>query len=226
VCTLIQISEAHFSRSFKRTFGEPPHALVIWRRVELAARCMLQTDASLSDIAQRFGFTDQAHLCKKSRQVMGEAPAAWRRAQRSQQNTNGMVRVSRVTTDGAPARPIGLGATVHPFESSSRVPTVLRSALNSQSADRCWHNESTATVGELIALVGMAVCAGASGILPAADAGAMPASRRTTLRWRLKGLFPKATGYLVACTVTLATLIILGGGAAMFVREVFEHARL
>src|ERR1700722_19975632 len=34
---LIQRSEAHFSRSFKRTFGESPHSFVVRRRVELAA---------------------------------------------------------------------------------------------------------------------------------------------------------------------------------------------
>jgi AraC family transcriptional regulator len=85
LCALVQRSQAHFSRSFKLTFGESPHAFVVRRRVELAAQCMLQTDASLSDIAQRFGFTDQAHLCKHFRQAIGQTPAAWRRAQRSYQ---------------------------------------------------------------------------------------------------------------------------------------------
>jgi AraC family transcriptional regulator len=83
LCALIDRSEAHFSRSFKRTFGESPHAFVIGRRLELAGRCMLQTDASLSDIAQRCGFTDQAHLSKLFRQSTGQAPAAWRRAQKA-----------------------------------------------------------------------------------------------------------------------------------------------
>jgi AraC family transcriptional regulator len=80
LCALFQRSEAHFSRSFKRTFGEPPHAFLVRRRVELAAQFMLATDASLSDIALRCGFTDQAHLCKHFRQAAGETPAAWRRA--------------------------------------------------------------------------------------------------------------------------------------------------
>ena len=80
LCGLIGRSEAHFSRSFKRTFGESPHAFVIWRRLELAAKYMLQTDAPLSDIAQRCGFTDQAHLCKQFRQSTGRTPSAWRRA--------------------------------------------------------------------------------------------------------------------------------------------------
>ena len=81
---LIQRSEAHFSRSFKRTFGETPHAFVIRRRVELAAQSMLKSNASLSDIALQCGFTDQAHLCKHFRQSTGQPPAAWRRARRAQ----------------------------------------------------------------------------------------------------------------------------------------------
>ena len=83
LCALIQRSEAHFSRAFKHTFGEPPHAFVIRRRLELAAQCMVQTDAPLRDIAPQCGFTDQAHLCKHFRQVTGQTPAAWRRAHRT-----------------------------------------------------------------------------------------------------------------------------------------------
>jgi AraC family transcriptional regulator len=82
LCALLQRSEAHFSRSFKRTFGESPHAFLVRCRVQLAAQYMLTTDAPLSDIALRCGFTDQAHLCKHFRQAAGQTPAAWRRAQR------------------------------------------------------------------------------------------------------------------------------------------------
>jgi AraC family transcriptional regulator len=82
LCALLQRSEAYFSRSFKRTFGESPHSFVVRRRVELAAQYMLTTDAPLSDIALRCGFADQAHLCKHFRQAAGQPPAAWRRAHR------------------------------------------------------------------------------------------------------------------------------------------------
>ena len=88
LCALIQRSEAHFSRAFKRTFGASPHAFVIQRRVELAGRYMLQTEAPLSDIALRCGFTDQAHLSNHFRQATGETPAAWRRARRTQDLRN------------------------------------------------------------------------------------------------------------------------------------------
>jgi AraC family transcriptional regulator len=80
LCALVQLSEAHFSRAFRRTFGRSPHAFLIRHRVELAAQQMLQTDAPLSDIALQCGFTDQPHLCKHFRQITGDTPAAWRRA--------------------------------------------------------------------------------------------------------------------------------------------------
>jgi AraC family transcriptional regulator len=83
LCALIWRSEAHFSRAFRGTFGCSPHAFVIRRRVELAAKHMLETDLSLSDIALGCGFADQAHLCNHFRVLSGETPAAWRRAKRA-----------------------------------------------------------------------------------------------------------------------------------------------
>jgi AraC family transcriptional regulator len=89
LCALVQRSAAHFSRSFKCTFGESPHSFVVRRRVELAAQYMLTSDASLSDIALRCGFADQAHLSKQFRQAAGQTPAAWRRAHRSHHDEHG-----------------------------------------------------------------------------------------------------------------------------------------
>jgi AraC family transcriptional regulator len=84
---LVNLSEAHFSRAFRHTLGQTPHAFVIRRRIELAAQYMLRTEASLSDIALQCGFTDQPHLCKHFRQIMGRTPAAWRRAHRGESDT-------------------------------------------------------------------------------------------------------------------------------------------
>jgi len=72
-------STAHFSRSFKQAFGEPPHAYVVKRRLEEACHLMLTSSASLCEIALSVGFADQAHLCKHFRQALGQSPSNWRR---------------------------------------------------------------------------------------------------------------------------------------------------
>ena len=80
---ILHLSEAHFARCFKRTVGVPPHVFVLQRRLELAARLMLETPASVTDIALRCGFSDHAHLCRQFRKSIGESPVAWRRVRRS-----------------------------------------------------------------------------------------------------------------------------------------------
>jgi AraC family transcriptional regulator len=77
-----QRSPAHFSRSFKQAFGEPPHAYVIERRLERACYLMVTTSESLSEIALSVGLSDQAHLCKLFRRAFGQSPSNWRREHR------------------------------------------------------------------------------------------------------------------------------------------------
>jgi AraC-like DNA-binding protein len=84
LCALVRLSESYFSRSFRRTFGESPHAFVLRRRLELAAQYMLQPDIPLSDIALRCGFSDQAHLSRQFRRAIGLTPSAWRRVRKAQ----------------------------------------------------------------------------------------------------------------------------------------------
>jgi len=76
---LTQLSAAHFSRSFKQVFGEPPHAYVVRRRLEWACHLMITSSASLSEIALSVGFSDQAHLCRLFSQALGQNPSSWRR---------------------------------------------------------------------------------------------------------------------------------------------------
>ena len=74
-----KLSTAYFSRAFKLTFRETPHAYIVRRRLERAEMLMLTTELLLSDIAARCGFADQAHLCRLFRQQYAKSPAAWRR---------------------------------------------------------------------------------------------------------------------------------------------------
>ncbi|MDB5480014.1 MAG: helix-turn-helix-domain containing protein AraC type [Caulobacteraceae bacterium] len=75
-------STAYFSRAFKATFGETPHAFIVARRLHRAAELMLTSDDPLSQVALACGFADQAHLCKMFKQRHGQSPAVWRRQRR------------------------------------------------------------------------------------------------------------------------------------------------
>ena len=79
VGAVAQRSASHFSRSFKQVIGESPHAYVVRRRLERACQLMITSSASLREIAQSVGFSDQAHLCRLFRQAFGQSPASWRR---------------------------------------------------------------------------------------------------------------------------------------------------
>ncbi|MEJ0028397.1 MAG: AraC family transcriptional regulator [Rhizomicrobium sp.] len=79
---VVRRSPAHFSRSFRRSFGQSPHAYLVERRVRRAGDLMIAGDAPLREIALSCGFTDQAHLCRLFRQIVGQSPAAWRRERR------------------------------------------------------------------------------------------------------------------------------------------------
>ena len=76
---IVQQSTAHFSRSFKQAFGEPPHAYVVKRRLERASHLMITSSATLSDIALSAGFSDQSHFNRLFKQAFGQSPSRWRR---------------------------------------------------------------------------------------------------------------------------------------------------
>jgi AraC family transcriptional regulator len=74
------LSQFHFSRAFRDSFGDSPHRYLLRRRIERSQGLMLTTKASLADIALECGLVDQAHLGKIFRRLVGESPGVWRRA--------------------------------------------------------------------------------------------------------------------------------------------------
>jgi AraC family transcriptional regulator len=75
---LVSLSVSYFSRAFKDSCGELPHAYIVRMRVQRAQTLMLTTSSSLSQIAYACGLVDQAHLCRCFRQATGTTPGAWR----------------------------------------------------------------------------------------------------------------------------------------------------
>jgi AraC family transcriptional regulator len=74
------LSVSHFSRTFAKSFGCPPHRYLVWRRIEDAKRLMLDTSLSLGTIALECGLADQSHLNRAFLKFVGETPGVWRRA--------------------------------------------------------------------------------------------------------------------------------------------------
>jgi AraC-like DNA-binding protein len=78
-----RLGSRQFSRAFSRDFRESPYAYVLGRRIERAKEMMLLTEESLASIALRCGLSDQPHLTRLFRRLVGESPASWRRRHRS-----------------------------------------------------------------------------------------------------------------------------------------------
>ena len=80
LAAIARLSEFHFNVAFRNSVGDAPHGYIIRRRIERAQGLMLSTQMSLSDIAGECGLADQSHLTRLFRRIVGESPAAWRRA--------------------------------------------------------------------------------------------------------------------------------------------------
>lgn len=77
----VGLSESWFSNVFKQTTGKTPLQWQLAKRIDRACDLLSASDATVAGIAAQLGFTDQAHLTKAFRQIVGETPAAWRRLQ-------------------------------------------------------------------------------------------------------------------------------------------------
>ena len=72
------LSMHHFARQFKQSAGVTPHHYLTQKRVELAQALLTKTELPLSEIAYAAGFSDQSHLARHFRHVLGTTPRAFR----------------------------------------------------------------------------------------------------------------------------------------------------
>jgi AraC-like DNA-binding protein len=72
------LSRAHFSRQFRRAFGEPPHAYLLTRRLERAASLLRMTDRSISDICLSVGLQSLGSFTTSFTRTYGMSPGAYR----------------------------------------------------------------------------------------------------------------------------------------------------
>src|SRR5215475_773818 len=72
------LSRAHFSREFRRAFGEPPHAYLLTRRLERAAALLRTTDRSVADICFSVGLQSVGSFTTSFTRTFGISPTAYR----------------------------------------------------------------------------------------------------------------------------------------------------
>jgi len=72
------LSRAHFSREFRRAFGESPHAYLLTRRLERAAALLRVTDRSVADICLSVGLQSIGSFTTSFTRTYGISPTAYR----------------------------------------------------------------------------------------------------------------------------------------------------
>jgi AraC-like DNA-binding protein len=72
------LSRAHFSREFRRAFGESPHAYLLTRRLERAAALLRMTDHSVADICLSVGLRSVGSFTTSFTRTYGMSPTAYR----------------------------------------------------------------------------------------------------------------------------------------------------
>ena len=74
------LSRAHFSREFRRAFGDSPHAYLLTRRLERAAALLRNTDRSVADICFSVGVQSVGSFTTSFTRSFGMPPTAYRAA--------------------------------------------------------------------------------------------------------------------------------------------------
>jgi AraC-like DNA-binding protein len=74
------LSPAHFSREFRRAFGETPHQYLLTRRLERAAELLRNTDWSIADVCFAVGLSSVGSFTTTFGRTYGVTPTEYRAA--------------------------------------------------------------------------------------------------------------------------------------------------
>jgi AraC family transcriptional regulator len=80
LATLVRLSPNHFCRSFKQSFGMPPHQFHKHRRIESAKALLATRSISVTGVAMAIGFNEASSFTTAFRKTTGLTPTGYRRS--------------------------------------------------------------------------------------------------------------------------------------------------
>lgn len=82
LAALCNLSEYHFARMFRESFGLPPHQYLLARRLAMARHLLRFDELPLGEVALRCGFASASHFSNRFRQALRATPGEYRQAMR------------------------------------------------------------------------------------------------------------------------------------------------
>lgn len=71
------ISEIYFRRLFKEMFGTTPKQYILGLRIKKACKLLMESSASVSEIAEECGFSSVYHFCRSFKENTGLTPSEY-----------------------------------------------------------------------------------------------------------------------------------------------------
>jgi AraC family transcriptional regulator len=79
LANLVGLSECHFARRFRNSFGTAPHRYLLDRRLEMAREMLKVPSKTIAAVAVETGFCDQSHLTRWFKNRYNVTPHEWRK---------------------------------------------------------------------------------------------------------------------------------------------------
>ena len=79
LCADVSLSKYHLIRLVKNQCGMTPHQLYVQEKIRAVKSGILHAD-SASDLAYRYQFTDQSHLCHVFKKYVGLTPTQYQKS--------------------------------------------------------------------------------------------------------------------------------------------------
>jgi AraC family transcriptional regulator len=76
---IARLSQYHFCRAFKQSFGVPPHLYHVQRRIERAKHLLADRENSVTSVGLAVGYAQTSSFTVAFRKLTGEKPSKFRR---------------------------------------------------------------------------------------------------------------------------------------------------